>query len=53
MKEITVTFSIQDLNTVLDALAEQPYRVAAKIINAIQKQAREQMKEDAPADVNG
>lgn len=41
--EITVVLSIQELNTVLAALAEMPHRVSDPIIRKVFTQANEQI----------
>ena len=54
MQELTITLSIEKLNTVLTALAKQPFEQVVELINEIQKQAAPQLKapeEAAPVKV--
>lgn len=39
MSNYTFTFTEQEVQTILDALADAPYRKAAPVINSIQTQA--------------
>ena len=42
--EITVSFSMEQLNVVLFALSKQPYDAVAQIIGEIQQQAQPQVQ---------
>ena len=47
MNEYTLKFTEQELNLVLDALADKPYKTSAPIISSISKQLQEmQAKEE-------
>lgn len=48
MKEIELKLTINEINSILTALGEMPYKDVALLVNNIQKQATEQLpkKED-------
>jgi hypothetical protein len=45
MKELKLTLSVNDTNTILRALSALPYSQVNELIAMIQKQAREQLNE--------
>ncbi len=44
MDKIKIEFTIEDLNSVLDTLAEKPYKSVFKLINSIQSEANKQIQ---------
>lgn len=47
-----LNFTIDQLNAILTALGEQPYKVASPIIQEIVRQVTEQQNPPAPAEEN-
>lgn len=44
MQEITLTLTIQEVETILSALSDQPFRVVSMLIQKVQQQGQEQLK---------
>ena len=48
MNELTFTFTIDELNTIVAALSQAPYAKAAPVIQKIEKDAQEQLQKATP-----
>lgn len=52
MNEFTLTLNVDQVNTILNALAEMPFKVSNQLINDIAQQCKQQQASAAqPADV--
>ena len=45
-KEVTLTLSVTEVNTILGALDEIPHKISRKVIDKIIQQAQAQLKQD-------
>jgi hypothetical protein len=46
MKNLTFTFTVEQVNTLLQALASQPYQSVAGLINQIERDAKQQLSQE-------
>lgn len=53
MNELNIKMSVQELNTVLEALGNQPYLQVFELISKLHIQAQEQLKAEPETKRNG
>jgi hypothetical protein len=46
MKNLTFTFTVEQVNTLLQALASQPYQSVVGLINQIERDAKQQLSQE-------
>ena len=46
---LTFTLTVEQANLILQALGEVPFKVSAPLVQELQKQAAEQLQQEAPA----
>ena len=51
MNEFTLTLTVDQVNTVLNALAEMPFKVSNQLINEIAQQCKQQQQAAQPVEL--